>query len=225
LREAKEGDALLAVSVKPYTRAAIELVDYAAAKGLEVVAITDSVVSPLVARARAAIVVPTESPSFFHTMTPAFAVAEALAAMLAEARTARQKTVVAGRLDEAAISRLPLGLIDMIAVRGAACRGSREAPVCRRRVAALRERLARHDDCCASSLRKTGNYFLAHGPCIACRFFRHAQDFLDTGFRCGILTGSACSRDNKGGGNCARALVGAAICSVVYLYHHARGDT
>jgi uncharacterized protein (UPF0264 family) len=151
--------------------------------------------------------------------------AEALAAMLAEARTARQKTVVAGRLDEAAISRLPLGLIDMIAVRGAACRGSREAPVCRRCVAALCERLARHDDCCASSLRKTGNYFLAHGPCIACRFFRHAQDFLDTGFRCGILTGSACSRDNKGGGNCARALVGAAICSVVYLYHHARGDT
>jgi DNA-binding MurR/RpiR family transcriptional regulator len=83
LREAKEGDALLAVSVKPYTRAAIELVDYAAGMGLEVVAITDSVVSPLVARARAAIVVPTESPSFFHTMTPAFAVAEALAAMLA----------------------------------------------------------------------------------------------------------------------------------------------
>jgi len=83
LREAKKGDALLAISVKPYTRAAIELVDYAASRGLEVVAITDSVVSPLVARARAAIVVPTESPSFFHTMAPAFAVAEALAAMLA----------------------------------------------------------------------------------------------------------------------------------------------
>jgi DNA-binding MurR/RpiR family transcriptional regulator len=83
LREAGKGDALLAVSVKPYTRAAIELVDYAVAMGLDVVAITDSVVSPLMARARAAIVVPTESPSFFHTMTPAFAVAEALAAMLA----------------------------------------------------------------------------------------------------------------------------------------------
>lgn len=79
--------------------------------------------------------------------------AEALAAMLAEARAARQKTVVAGRLDESAISRLPLGLIDMIAVRGAACRGSRLAPVCRNRVAALRELLARHDDCCALSLR------------------------------------------------------------------------
>jgi DNA-binding MurR/RpiR family transcriptional regulator len=83
LREAREGDALLAVSVKPYTRAAVELVDYALTRGLDVVAITDSVVSPLVARARAAIIVPTESPSFFHTMAPAFAVAEALAAILA----------------------------------------------------------------------------------------------------------------------------------------------
>jgi DNA-binding MurR/RpiR family transcriptional regulator len=83
LREAAKGDVLLAVSVKPYTRAAVELVDYALTMGLDVVAITDSVVSPLVARARAAIVVPTDSPSFFHTMTPAFAVAEALAAMLA----------------------------------------------------------------------------------------------------------------------------------------------
>ncbi|WP_354414186.1 MurR/RpiR family transcriptional regulator [Mesorhizobium shonense] len=83
LREAKKGDALLAVSVKPYTRAAVELADYALAMGLEIVAITDSVVSPLVARARAAVIVPTESPSFFHTMAPAFAVAETLAAMLA----------------------------------------------------------------------------------------------------------------------------------------------
>ncbi|HEY9346871.1 MAG TPA: MurR/RpiR family transcriptional regulator [Inquilinus sp.] len=83
LREAKQGDALLAVSVKPYTRAAVELADYALARGLDIVAITDSVVSPLVPRARAAIIVPTESPSFFHTMAPAFAVAEALAAILA----------------------------------------------------------------------------------------------------------------------------------------------
>jgi len=83
LREAKKGDALLAVSVKPYTRAAVELADYALAMGLDIVTITDSVVSPLVARARAAVIVPTESPSFFHTMAPAFAVAEALAAMLA----------------------------------------------------------------------------------------------------------------------------------------------
>lgn len=83
LREAGQGDALLAVSVKPYTRAAVELADYALARGLDIVAITDSVVSPLVPRARAAVIVPTESPSFFHTMAPAFAVAEALAAILA----------------------------------------------------------------------------------------------------------------------------------------------
>ncbi len=83
LREAKKGDALLAVSVKPYTRAAVELADYALDMGLDIVAITDSVVSPLVARARASVIVPTESPSFFHTMAPAFAVAEAFAAMLA----------------------------------------------------------------------------------------------------------------------------------------------
>jgi DNA-binding MurR/RpiR family transcriptional regulator len=83
LREATGDDVLLAVSVKPYTRAAVELADYAVKLGLPVVAITDSVVSPLVARARASIIVPTESPSFFHTMAPAFAVAEALAAILA----------------------------------------------------------------------------------------------------------------------------------------------
>ena len=82
---AGEGDALLAVSVKPYTRTAVELADYATARGLDVVAITDSIVSPLVGRARAAIIVPTESPSFFHTMAPAFAIAEALAAILAAA--------------------------------------------------------------------------------------------------------------------------------------------
>jgi DNA-binding MurR/RpiR family transcriptional regulator len=35
--------------------------------------------------ARATILVPTESPSFFHTVTPAFAVAETLAALLAAA--------------------------------------------------------------------------------------------------------------------------------------------
>ena len=98
LRDAGPGDALLAVSVKPYTRAAVELVDYALTRGLDVVAITDSVVSPLVARARAAIIVPTESPSFFHTMAPAFAVAEALAAILAA--TAGDRALAAVRAME-----------------------------------------------------------------------------------------------------------------------------
>jgi DNA-binding MurR/RpiR family transcriptional regulator len=85
LRGAGRDDAMLAISVKPYTRAAVELVDYALTRDLAVVALTDSPVSPLVGRARTAIIVPTTSPSFFHTMTPAFATAEALAAMLAAA--------------------------------------------------------------------------------------------------------------------------------------------
>jgi DNA-binding MurR/RpiR family transcriptional regulator len=52
---------------------------------VSVVAITDSAVSPLARSARTTILVPTESPSFFHTVTPAFAVAETLAALLAAA--------------------------------------------------------------------------------------------------------------------------------------------
>jgi DNA-binding MurR/RpiR family transcriptional regulator len=83
LRDAGKGDALLAISVKPYTRTAVEITRYAARRGVAVVAITDSAVSPLARLASATILVPTESPSFFHTVTPAFAVVEALAALLA----------------------------------------------------------------------------------------------------------------------------------------------
>ena len=83
LRDARKGDALLAISVKPYTRMTVEIARYAARRGVAVVALTDSAVSPLARLASATILVPTESPSFFHTMTPAFAVVEALAALLA----------------------------------------------------------------------------------------------------------------------------------------------
>ena len=85
LRDAQKGDALLAISVKPYTRATVEVARHAAHRGVSIVAITDSAVSPLARAARATILVPTESSSFFHTMTPAFAVAEVLAALLAAA--------------------------------------------------------------------------------------------------------------------------------------------
>ena len=85
LRDAQKGDALVAISVKPYTRTTVEVTRHAARRGVAVVAITDSAVSPLAQAAHATVLVPTESPSFFHTMTPAFAVAEALAALLAAA--------------------------------------------------------------------------------------------------------------------------------------------
>jgi (5-formylfuran-3-yl)methyl phosphate synthase len=76
----------------------------------------------------------------------------ALTEMLAAARAAGLRTVVAGRIDAARLMLLPLTEIDMIAVRGAACRSSRESPVCRRRVAALYDLLARHDDCWGAPL-------------------------------------------------------------------------
>jgi DNA-binding MurR/RpiR family transcriptional regulator len=85
LRDAQKGDALLAISIKPYTRITVEVARHAARRGMSVVAITDSAVSPLARAARATILVPTDSPSFFHTLTPAFAVAETLAALLAAA--------------------------------------------------------------------------------------------------------------------------------------------
>jgi dihydroneopterin aldolase len=68
--------------------------------------------------------------------------------MLAAARAAGHETVVAGRLDATHLARLPLDLVTMVAVRGAACRDSRDSAVSRERVAALRTALARHADCC-----------------------------------------------------------------------------
>jgi DNA-binding MurR/RpiR family transcriptional regulator len=83
MRNMTSADALLAVSVLPYTRLTVEAAQYAAAKGVSVVAITDSSVAPLAQFARHTVVAPTESPSFFHTMAPAFAAAEVLASLVA----------------------------------------------------------------------------------------------------------------------------------------------
>ena len=83
IRSATAKDALFAVSVEPYTRATIEVAHYAHARGVPIVAVTDSAVSPLAQIARSSILVSTDSPSFFHAMTPVFAVGEILAALVA----------------------------------------------------------------------------------------------------------------------------------------------
>jgi DNA-binding MurR/RpiR family transcriptional regulator len=83
LARATSRDVLLVASVMPYTRLTIELAEYAVERGIAVVAITDSEVAPLAQIAQHVVIVPTASPSFFHAMSPAFAVAEVLGAVIA----------------------------------------------------------------------------------------------------------------------------------------------
>jgi DNA-binding MurR/RpiR family transcriptional regulator len=83
LARATNRDILVVASVMPYTRLSVELAEYAVRRGIAVVAITDSEVAPLAQIAQDVIIVPTESPSFFHAMSPAFAVAEVLGAVIA----------------------------------------------------------------------------------------------------------------------------------------------
>src|SRR5271167_3365498 len=94
LARASSRDVLLVASVLPYTRLTVELAEYAVERGMAVVAITDSEVAPLAQLAQHVVIVPTDSPSFFHAMSPAFAVAEVLGA------------IIAGRGGEAALATL-----------------------------------------------------------------------------------------------------------------------
>ena len=83
IRLATEEDVLFVVGVAPYTRLTVDLARRAAASDVRVIALTDSVVSPLAGLAGLSILVQTESPSFFHTMAPAFFAGEVLAALIA----------------------------------------------------------------------------------------------------------------------------------------------
>jgi DNA-binding MurR/RpiR family transcriptional regulator len=86
LRTATPDDALLAISVSPYTRQTLDAALFAAERSAKVVAITDSLLSPLARMADVAIIIPTETASFFPSMTPALAAAECLAALVAVKR-------------------------------------------------------------------------------------------------------------------------------------------
>ena len=98
LRDAGRGDVVLAASVEPYARATIEAARYAAGEGVPVVALTDSEVSPLAQLATATIPVATDSPSFFHSMTPLLAVTEILAALVA-GRSGQKALAALGRTE------------------------------------------------------------------------------------------------------------------------------
>ncbi|HLT76850.1 MAG TPA: MurR/RpiR family transcriptional regulator [Ferrovibrio sp.] len=84
LRHATADDVLLAVSVAPYASVTLERAAYAARhRRTSVVALTDSKLSPIGREAAVCLLVRTTTPSFFHAMTPAFALAETLIALLA----------------------------------------------------------------------------------------------------------------------------------------------
>ncbi|MDX8524571.1 MurR/RpiR family transcriptional regulator [Mesorhizobium sp. MSK_1335] len=109
IRLATAEDVLFVVSVAPYTRLTIDLARRAAANGVPVIALTDSVVSPLVGLAALAVLVPTESPSFFHAMSPAFVVGEILAALIAG--KGGEKALAAIRRTEDQLSQLDIHIL------------------------------------------------------------------------------------------------------------------
>jgi DNA-binding MurR/RpiR family transcriptional regulator len=77
------GDALIAISLAPYTRATVEAVEAAEQRGASILALTDSAVSPIAHRARHVLLFGADGPSFFSTMVGALALAEILVARLA----------------------------------------------------------------------------------------------------------------------------------------------
>jgi len=82
LRRAGPDDALLVFSYEPYTRDAVSAVRFARGRGLRIVSITDSAVSPIAAQAAALIVVSNTTPSLFPSVVPALSVAQMLVALL-----------------------------------------------------------------------------------------------------------------------------------------------
>jgi len=81
LHDAGPEDVMIAVGVRPYTREVVAATRLARSHGVHVVALTDSRVSPLLKRGDTGLVVSTAGVGFLHALTPAFAVAEALAAL------------------------------------------------------------------------------------------------------------------------------------------------
>lgn len=79
----ERGDAVVVMTMAPYSRDAVMAAEVAAKAGAKVVALTDSDLSPLAAYADHVLVAATDTPSFFHSLTAANGVIEALLAVLA----------------------------------------------------------------------------------------------------------------------------------------------
>ena len=97
LRAFAKGDALLVASFVPYSREALQVAQAAKAAGLRIVAVTDSIASPLSLLADETLLFAIDSPSFFPSVAAGVAVTEALVEMLAS----RAGKPVIRRIDEA----------------------------------------------------------------------------------------------------------------------------
>ncbi|MGQ2979692.1 MAG: MurR/RpiR family transcriptional regulator [Polaromonas sp.] len=77
------GDLLVVTASASYTRQTVEAVARARGQGAEVLALTDSALSPIARQAAHTLLFRTDSPSYFHSMVGALALTEALAAAVA----------------------------------------------------------------------------------------------------------------------------------------------
>ncbi len=78
LRPIERQDAVVVVSFAPYSREALAVAEHARAAGASVIALTDSVASPLALLAKVALQFSVESPSFFPSVAAGVALTEAL---------------------------------------------------------------------------------------------------------------------------------------------------
>ncbi len=77
-----EDDAMLVFGFEPYTRGTIEAASLAASRGAAIVAVTDSLVSPLSALTRHMLLVGTDTPALFRSVVPAMTVSQVLVAQI-----------------------------------------------------------------------------------------------------------------------------------------------
>ncbi|WP_027163270.1 MurR/RpiR family transcriptional regulator [Mesorhizobium sp. WSM1293] len=89
LRSVGPRDAVLAVTVSPYSRYTMQVAKFAVSRGAKLIALTDSEMSPIAKLSEIVIRVQTEMPSVFHTTTPAFVAVECLVELIASKRGSR----------------------------------------------------------------------------------------------------------------------------------------
>lgn len=82
LRGVSDEDAMLVFSFEPYSRGTIEAAEYGAKYGATVIAITDSLVSPLAALTQHLLLVGTDTPALFRSVVPAMTISQVLVAQI-----------------------------------------------------------------------------------------------------------------------------------------------